>query len=352
MTTNWLHPDYSLEELLNNKSFKKWTQGEASTEEKEYWDQWVKNSTENRKLALEAQKKISGLSIKRTEDTDARESWKKLESNLDQKPRLRKVEHRTANRSRGMHWIWRVAAAMLLIGITGLSVFFYNKGKEPVQQQNVVQQEVKTNYNEQKTISLSDGSTITLNAHSTLIYKSSELNRYDIKVYLEGEAYFSVAKREGPGATPFKVRTAAGEIEVLGTEFVVSARNSKTRVVLKEGSVAVDPLKPDQKILLKPGEMAEFDSSWDAVRTKVVNPKVYTSWKTRVLVFDKTPLAEVVDRLEYTFGVNVIVRDPDLFKQKITGSIENAGLDVITSALVRTLDTSVRITPKTVYLGQ
>ncbi len=351
MTTSWLHPDYTLEELLNNNSFRKWTQGEASTEEKEYWDEWVKTSPQNRELALEAQKKIAGISFDKIEASDAWKNWKKLESNLDRKPKLQKVVMTSSKHSKGINWIWRMAAAALVIAITGLSVFFYQE-PEPVKQKNIVQHEVKTDYNERKTLSLSDGSVITLNAHSTLIYQTSNINNYDIEVYLEGEAYFSVTDRKGTNSSPFRVRTAAGEIQVLGTEFVVSARNSKTRVVLKKGSVAVDPMKPDQQVLLKPGEMAEFDSSWDAVRTKLVNPEVYTSWKTRVLVFDKTPLAEVVDRLEYTFGVNVIVRDPDLYKQKITGSIENAGLDVIISALSRTLDTSVRTTQNTVYLGQ
>ncbi|MFH5833606.1 FecR family protein [Halalkalibaculum sp. DA3122] len=351
MTTSWLHPDYSLEELLNNDSFRNWTKGNASTEEKAYWDQWVGASDKNRKLALEAQKRLTGISIKEKEVTNARENWKKLEAALEKKPRLRKVEISTARRTGTTGWIWRLAAAVLVAAITGLSVYFYQV-EEPGPQENIVKHDVKTDYGEQKTISLNDGSRITLNANSTLIYQTNTLDSHDIEVYLEGEAYFSVTTREGPDRAPFKVRTAAGQVEVLGTEFVVFARNSKTRVVLKKGSVSVDPLRPDQQLLLKPGQMAELDSSWETVRTKSVNPEVYTSWRTRILVFDRTPLAEVIERLEYTFGVNVIVREPDLFKQKITGSIENAGLEVITSALSRTVDTSYRISGDTVYLGK
>ncbi|MDR8391863.1 FecR domain-containing protein [Aliifodinibius sp. S!AR15-10] len=336
---------------MKNDSFRKWVHGEANDEEKEYWDNWVKASSQNRTLAQKAQRRIAGLSIESSEKIDVEKGWKDIETSLEEKPTLHKVEATPGPRNQGLAWIWRVAAALLIAGITGLSVYYYQE-KEPVKQEQVVQHEVKTQYGERKTISLTDGSQITLNAHSTLIYKTSNVDNFDIEVYLEGEAYFSVSDRKENNASPFRVRTAAGQIQVLGTEFVVSARNSRTRVILKEGSVAVDPLKPQQQVLLKPGEMAEFDSSWDAVRTKLVNPEVYTSWRTRVLVFDKTPLAEVVDRLEYTFGVNVIVREPDLFKQKITGSIENEGLEVITSALARTLDTSVEITQDTVYLGE
>jgi ferric-dicitrate binding protein FerR (iron transport regulator) len=351
LTTNWLHPNYTLEELLKNDSFRKWVNGEANDEEKVYWDNWVKASSQNRTLAQKAQRRIAGLSIESREEIDVGKGWKDIEASLEEKPTLHKVEATPGPRNQGLAWIWRVAAALLIAGITGLSVYYYQE-KEPVKQEQVVQHEVKTQYGERKTISLSDGSQITLNAHSTLIYKTRNIDNFDIEVYLEGEAYFSVSDRKENKASPFRVRTAAGQIQVLGTEFVVSARNSRTRVILKEGSVAVDPIKPQQQVLLKPGEMAEFDSSWDAVRTKLVNPEVYTSWRSRVLVFDETPLAEVVDRLEYTFGVNVIVREPDLFKQKITGSIENEGLEVITSALARTLDTSVEITQDTVYLGE
>ncbi|MDZ7691155.1 MAG: FecR domain-containing protein [Balneolaceae bacterium] len=341
-----------MDDLVKSSSFRKWVNGEASHEQKEYWDQWVKNNPENRRLAKKAQQKIAGFSIEEYTDASVQQSWDLLNKKLRQRSKLNKGKRVSNIGNTGVAWVLRIAAALLLAAVTGFAVYFYHTPDDHVESKKYGQNEVKTDYGEQKEISLSDGSIITLNAHSSLIYKVNNKNPQNVQVFLQGEAYFSVAKRNGPNASPFKVRTQGGVIQVLGTEFVVSTRNNKTRVVLEEGSVAVEPLaKNKERIFLKPGEMAELDSSWDIVYTKEVNTKVYTSWKSHELVFDETPLAEVIDRIENTYGIHVIVRNPDLFTQRITGSIKNTDLDVITSVLSMTLDTSVHIDENTVYLG-
>lgn len=353
MNLNWLYHNYTLDDLINSSSFQKWVQGKASSKQKEYWDQWIKEDSKNRELAKKAQKKIAGFSIEQNEGTNVQHSWDALEKKLNKNSKLKETRSNGKKRNDGIKWALRIAAAVLITAVTGFSFYFYNPSSTTINQSQFIQNEIKTDYNERKQITLSDGSSITLNAHSLLIYKASSINSENIEVFLQGEAFFSVAKRSGENSFPFRVRTAAGEIQVLGTEFVVSTRNSKTRVVLEEGSVAVEPLKnTTEQVLLKPGEMAEFDSSWDVVQTKEVNTNVYTSWKSRTLVFDETPLSEVIDRLEYTFGVHVIVRDPDLFTQRITGSVENSSLEVITSALSSTLETPVRVDENTVYFGK
>lgn len=352
MGNNRLYPNYELQELLQNSSFKKWVQGIASPKEKQFWDEWVSASDKNRALAKKAQQKIIGFSIKAANTPDVAEALKDIDRKIRSKVRLHKVEltgHSDRNISK-TKWLWRIAACLVLAAVVGIALEFVPVNK-PSPKETLVKREVKTEYNERKSISLSDGSQIELNAHSTLFYTTSRADRNHIEVYLEGEAYFNVSKRADNTDTPFRVRTAAGEIEVMGTEFVVTARNTKTRVVLKEGSVAVNTTKSQEQVFLSPGEMAEFATSWDVVQTREVNTLVYSSWRTRKLIFDKTPLAEVVDRIESTFGVNVIVREPDLFKQKISGSVENAGLEVIISSLSTILKTSIRKSDQTIYVG-
>lgn len=350
MERNWLHPKYSLEELLKNPLFRKWVEGEATTEQKKFWDHWIKATPQNRELARKAQKELAGFSIEPATTGNVEEAWKQLDSRLYEVPVMEKIVTRPPVRRSGLTWIYRIAAVIVLGLIASLSVYYYQE--EPVKQEQFIRNEVSTEYGERKTIHLSDGSSIILNAHSTLLYTTNSLARKDIEIYLEGEAYFTVTKRNRSDTLPFRVHTSAGTVEVLGTKFSVTTRTSKTRVVLEEGSISIEPFKQNRKVDLVPGELAEFDSSWDTVLTKKVNTEVYTSWTTSTLIFDETPLSEVVDRLEFTFGVDVIVRDPELFEERISGSIENAELEIITLVLSKSLSTPIEIREEIVYIGK
>jgi len=65
-------------------------------------------------------------------------------------------------------------------------------------------------------ITLTDGTTVTINSGSTLKYLSNYSNKSNRKVFLKGEAFFDVAKNK---KAPFTVNTTDMRIKVLGTRF-------------------------------------------------------------------------------------------------------------------------------------
>lgn len=345
--------NYSVNELIESESFRRWVWGTASLQEKSYWDEWVTGDPDNRRLSLQAQQKITGLTIQPSSQPDQNKAWDRLQN------RMRKDEGREfgnkrpgSPRSSGLHWIARIAAVFLLVAFTGLAVRFFSdshNGKSEADE--IVRNEVVTDYGERKNISLSDGSEITLNAHSNLVYTTDSADSNAVEVFLDGEAHFSVASREKSDSTPFRVKTSSGQVKVMGTQFVVSTRNQNTQVILEEGSVALTPASQMKETILKPGQLAEFNAKSDTIHTRFVNPKVYTSWTTYTLVFDKTPFTEVVARLENTYGVKVVVREPDLYERKISGSVDNSSLEVIVSALSKTMNTPTEVTGSAVYIG-
>src|SRR3546814_12659628 len=73
-------------------------------------------------------------------------------------------------------------------------------------------------------LTLSDGTKVWLNSASTLKYPSQFAASERI-VNLEGEAYFEVSK-----GVPFKVLSHGQTVEVLGTQFNVSAYPEEQRV--------------------------------------------------------------------------------------------------------------------------
>lgn len=186
---------------------------------------------------------------------------------------------------------------------------------------------VSTAYGEVKTHILPDQSEVILNGNSVLEYTWE--NEGDRSVSLQGEAYFSV--RHTANHRPFIVHIPGEyQIEVLGTEFSVAARDRNSRVVLNSGKVKLKPRSPgDSTITMKPGDMVELKAQTKKVIRSTVNAERYSSWKDHKLIFDNTPLEEIVAILEETYGYRVTVRDKSLLKETFTGTIPDDDINVL-----------------------
>lgn len=344
------NPEYDVNELVQNPSFRAWVTGEASKKEKLYWDQWVQESEDNRTLALQAQNEIIGFTINATSVPNTVEAWKMIDSQVEEEKVAKQSRFYSRKRKRG--W-WYAAASLLLLAMVGYIYASFDQMTQTSENPTILK--VATQYEEQKKILLSDGSTILLNAHSTLHYAANQSLEEGVRIFLEGEAYFKVASRTNPAQPSFMVITEDGSIAVRGTRFAVSTRSSHTRVVLEHGKVVVQPSGknsgPKTTSVLNPNEMAIFETHSDEVKVESVNTAVYTSWTTDALVFDHTPFREVIKRLEYTFGKQVLVQDPSLLDRPISGSVANTDVEAIAKALAKILNTKVVIKTDSLIFG-
>jgi len=167
-------------------------------------------------------------------------------------------------------------------------------------------------------IKLSDGTKVWLNAASTLRYP----NRFsddERVVELEGEAYFNV-RRETPdirhqtpapalsatSGVPFKVITNGQTVEVLGTEFNISAYpgEDETKTTLVEGSVRVSNLLSQASNLLRPGEQAVVSGS--TMEISQVNVAPYTAWKDGFFYFDNVLPREAIAQIARWYDLDVL----------------------------------------------
>ena len=119
-------------------------------------------------------------------------------------------------------------------------------------------------------VTLVDGTTVWLNAGSSVRYPTVFAGA-ERKVEITGEAYFEVAKDKHK---PFKVAVKlasgeGGEVEVLGTHFNVNAYDDEAtiRTTLLEGSVKVT--KAGSSVQLKPGQQLQSNPS--SAQNKVIN---------------------------------------------------------------------------------
>ncbi|SKB30417.1 FecR family protein [Parapedobacter luteus] len=171
---------------------------------------------------------------------------------------------------------------------------------------DAVQLELATPNGGTYSITLPDGSRVWLNAASTLKYPS----RFDGKeriVELEGEAYFDVRSvKSDSGGEPFKVITQGQTVEVLGTQFNISAYpdESETKTTLVKGRVQVTSTIGNRPpIAMEPGQQAITHGAYTDV--KQVMADKYTAWKDGFFYFDRLPMREAIAQLARWYDLEI-----------------------------------------------
>lgn len=146
-------------------------------------------------------------------------------------------------------------------------------------------------------LTLSDGTQVWLNAASSLRYPTLFSGK-ERQVYVDGEAYFEVAKN---AKVPFRVTvTNKLNIEVLGTHFNVQAYTNENSIqtTLLEGSVKVNGS------VLKPGQQAQVDEKLHIVDN--VNTEKVMAWKNGFFNFEGMGVEELMRQISRWYNVEVI----------------------------------------------
>lgn len=228
--------------------------------------------------------------------------------------------------SRPAYW----AAAAVVLMVFSLGIFLWNQQATSYQ----------TAYGEVQKISLSDGSTITLNANSTLKLAPNLKNDEMREVWLDGEAYFDIAKLNG---AKFIVHTPEAQVEVLGTEFNVSTRRKQTKVILHEGKVKLHTSNA-RPIFMKPGDMATVLEKSQPIQLKMVQPDQYDVWRESVVVLDDKTISEIVEMMEDTYGITIKFENQQLLNKKLTGKLSLKSTDDFIENLSTILEVEVEKT--------
>jgi transmembrane sensor len=242
-------------------------------------------------------------------------------------------------------------AAIIIISFSLSGLLFYQLGKTKVNYPLETISELCVPMGSHAHFSLSDGTTVDLNAGSILKYD----NRFGLNervVQLEGEGYFKVAKDL---QKPFIVKTSCLNIRALGTEFNVKAYSvdNKIEATLVEGSIKVEPvssmyktevviLKPNQKLTFYKSDSTHVESpeiSEGKIESKPqpisekkidviprlvrenVNVEHIISWKENRWIFEKESLSQIAVELERKFDVEIKFDSERLKNYRFTGTI-------------------------------
>jgi ferric-dicitrate binding protein FerR (iron transport regulator) len=168
-------------------------------------------------------------------------------------------------------------------------------------------------------VKLPDGSSVWLNAASSLTYPLAFSGRDKRVVELKGEAYFEVAKDE---KHPFIVKTTRQEVEVLGTHFNINSYSDESTVktTLLEGSVRV---KAQQISLeaetLKPGQQSVLSAQ--AFSVKNVDVEEAIAWKNGYFMFNNEKQESIMRKIARWYNVQVEYADAAAREVTYYGSI-------------------------------
>jgi len=165
------------------------------------------------------------------------------------------------------------------------------------------------------TVTLGDGSAVTLRPYSTL-YQTGK-NAY----MLEGEAFFDVA--HNPQRT-FLVETDIGQVRVLGTRFDVSTWGGETVVFLERGVVAFTHLATGAVDTLAPGDELVASVGGLNVGPAKTGAEGAMDWMSASLVFGARPLSRIIAEMEHHFDITVLVPD-SLKTETLSGQIYLSG---------------------------
>lgn len=183
-----------------------------------------------------------------------------------------------------------------------------------------------------KKILLEDGSSVILKSGSKLVQVTDFKQDSVRRIRLEGEAFFSIAKRF---EQPFMVHSADGfEIRVLGTRFHLNFGKENKEVVLTEGRLSIANNK--DKVVVSPGYKAMYSEISNTFQLSAVDTLMYTSWTNRQLYFKDTPLKEVINQLNTIYGTNNLHMHPKFKELQFTGYLPTNNIDHCKEILKKT----------------
>ena len=323
--------------------------GELSDKEKIDLDNWIKESDENRQLFNSLNQLWTSVE---TPEPDAVPPFEKIWEKVDKEITAPEKKYSPAgnlqlNTPKTIKDFWsslfagrrKYAFATIIIFVLGIGVLTrYAFNANPYLQ-------VKTAYSQQKTLVLPDGSQINLNSDTIIKYNKTFSDTLRT-VYLSGQAFFQI-KHDG---RPFVVKTDNAQIRVLGTKFDVKSRNLKTQVVVQEGCVELESttLKTNNVILQK-NEMGVCEQDLNISEPKTVDAMHLVGWLNNTLVFEMTPLREIVQDLERFYNKKIVLVDDSIGSKTMTGEFKNQSIDQVLFAICTTLDLTYSV-DKDVYL--
>lgn len=249
-----------------------------------------------------------------------------------------------------MGYAMKVAAAVLVM-LT--STFFYLSTYEDPAQQLVEREPVhfQTSSDENREITLMDGSVVRLNKNSEIII-SNDFMRGTREVELTGEAFFDVVHNP---EQPFIIHANQSRIRVLGTSFNVKTLHKKqnVQVAVVDGMVSLssEGRGTDEKsvsVVLSKGQFAYMNLNERRVQVDNLAVENYIAWKSGRFVFEDLNLQQVCTQLNRIYDIQCEYANDQIKNLSLTAKFSNESLEKTLSVIALSLDLEFETSANTV----
>jgi ferric-dicitrate binding protein FerR (iron transport regulator) len=178
---------------------------------------------------------------------------------------------------------------------------------------------------ETATYTLADGSFVRLADGARLQEWEVEGGR---EVSLDGKGFFAVARDEN---RPFIVRTAIGNVRVLGTRFQVESEAGAVETLVVEGLVRVS--NEQGSVEVPAGNLARMVRGEGPTSEPVPNVYGLLDWPGGTLVFHGTSLSQVAQEVSRHYGRALKVTDSELANRRVTAWFQDETFEAVTESL-------------------
>lgn len=345
------YANFEVEDFAQDPSFRNYCLGTNETDSG-FWSQWCTNNPDKRQEVEQAKQLVLLLSGGHSE-LQLQQDKILFQSISNQYTEEEPVNYADENDQmevpvRHINRIWWVAASIIVL-LVPLYLWYLQNEQTEISPYELAK---TSKPGERKSFQLPDGSTVKLNAGSTIDIDAG-FNTHNREVTLQGEAFFDVTH---DSSKPFIIHTHSMDIRVLGTVFNVKAypEDKITETSLLEGAVEITMkndkgekiiLKPNQKIILPviaPVEKQETQTAAVEQAPFVITSLSYNktdsslteiSWTENRLVLNDNSFEEVAAIMERWYDVDIAFRDDAVKQFRYTATFDQKTIDQVLKAL-------------------
>ncbi len=242
---------------------------------------------------------------------------------------------------------WSQIAAAILLPVFILTTLYYYRENSLVLSDETL---VTTGKAERASITLPDGSIVSLNTESRLGYLPKSYNKKERQVNFSGEGYFQVSQNK---EVPFLIQSKGLQVKVLGTVFNLSVRETSrsAELALEEGSVWLASTTSKQSVTLRENQKAVVDYLTGRITvTTDEYVKDASAWRRGDMVFRRTPLSQVIRTIEDNYNVTITIDFKERSTDPFTGTLPVNNLNEVLEVLEQSYHLKTTIDGKEVVL--
>lgn len=193
----------------------------------------------------------------------------------------------------------------------------------------------RTETGEQRRITLADSVSVDMNTQTSIALRSSAGNsdRFEL---IAGEALVFAPK------SSVTVAAAGGRVVASGARFNVRHIGQPVCVTCLDGTVEVET--PAKAVVLSAGKQVIYSAGgFDEPTT--IDPTAVTAWKDGIVVFDGTPISEVVVEVNRYRHGRVVLTNTALGRERFNARFRIENIDRVVSQIAQVFGVRARILP-------